>query len=371
MYFPVIVIGAGQAGLAAAYHLQRAGIDFMILEASSQPSGSWPAYYDSLKLFSPARYSSLPGFAFPGDPERYPLRDEVIAYLRQYAERFKFPITLNTRVQQVTRLDDGSFQVQTTDNRMFTASAVISATGAFSKPYLPQLTGQGIFNGQILHSSHYHNPESFNGKRVVVVGAGNSAVQIAVELARHTPTTLASREKVRFRRQRIWGRDVHFWLTFTGLDTLPTKLYNIAQKAGGVLDTGVYQQAIDAGKPDNRDMFTEFTPNGVKWADGTIEPVDAVIFATGFIPNLDYLRGLNELYPNGFPKQQEGISTHTPGLYYVGISMQRSHASATLRGVGADSAYILRHLKRMLLAKNVLSQRTFGTEKTISKPTVG
>jgi putative flavoprotein involved in K+ transport len=362
-HYPVIIIGAGQAGLAAGYHLQRAGLNFMILEASSEPGGSWPAYYESLKLFSPARYSSMPGLAFPGDPERYPSRDEVSAYLRHYAEYFNLPVTLNTRVQRVSCSEDNMFQLQTNDDRTYTANAIIAATGAFSKPYIPQLPGQAEFKGQILHSASYRNPETLIGKRVIVVGAGNSAIQIAVELAKHTRVTLASRETVTFRRQRIWGRDVHFWMKITGLDTLPVKYYNINKKAGGVLDTGVHQQAVQAGKPDNRPMFTKFTSDGVMWADTTIEPIDAVIFATGFRPNLDFLRDLNELDNNGHPRQKEGVSINTPGLYYVGLSMQRSHASATLRGVGSDAAHVVQHLKRVM-GKTVLNKHGSSTANT-------
>lgn len=352
-HFDVLVIGAGQAGLAAGYHLQRADLKFAILEAGSQPTGSWPAYYDSLKLFSPARYSSLPGLAFPGDPEHYPTRDEVVAYLHQYAAHFHLPIVVQARVQHLTRTPDDVFQVQTVDGRIFTANYLIAATGAFSKPYLPSLPDQENFKGQLLHTATYRHPEPFIGKRVVVVGAGNSAVQVAVELAQQTQVTLTSREPVRFRSQRIWGKDVHFWLTLSRLDTISTKIYDLSQGASRVLDIGVYQEAIHAGKPTYRPMFTRFTENGVIWNDETNEPVDAVIFATGYRPNLDFLAPLNELQADGYPKQREGISTHTSGLYYVGLSMQRSHASATIRGVGADAAHVVKHIRQALGLKNL------------------
>jgi putative flavoprotein involved in K+ transport len=351
-HYDVLVIGAGQAGLAAGYHLQRANLKFAILEASSQPTGSWPAYYDSLKLFSPARYSSLPGLAFPGNPEHYPTRDEVVAYLRQYASHFHLPIIVQACVHNISRAPGDVFQVQTVDGRLFTANYLVAATGAFNKPYFPTLPGQEGFKGQILHTASYRHPEPFIGKRVIVVGAGNSAVQVAVELAQHTQVTLTSREPVRFRSQRIWGKDVHFWLTLSRLDTIPTRIYDLSKGASGVLDTGIYQEAMRARKPAYRPMFTGFTEDGVIWSDGTNEPVDAVIFATGYRPNLDFLAALNEIQPNGYPKQREGISTHTPGLYYVGLSMQRSHASATIRGVGNDAAHVVKHIKQALGLKN-------------------
>ena len=141
-----LVIGAGQAGLAAGYQLQRAGHSFTILEAAAQSGGSWPHYYDSLKLFSPARFSSLPGLRFPGDGERYPARDEVIAYLREYAAHFQLPIVTGARVAHVGR-DDNLFTVQTDDGRTFQARSLIAATGAFHRPYLPVLPSQAAFRG--------------------------------------------------------------------------------------------------------------------------------------------------------------------------------------------------------------------------------
>jgi putative flavoprotein involved in K+ transport len=178
-----LVIGAGQAGLAAGYQLQRAGRSFTILEAAAQPGGSWPHYYESLRLFSPARFSSLPGLPFPGNPDRYPARDEVIAYLRQYAEHFQLPIVTHARVAQIAR-DSEVFTVQTDDGRTFQARSLIAATGAFHRPYLPQLPGQDAFRGAVLHAFAYRDPVPFQGQHVVVVGAGNSACRSPANLPR-------------------------------------------------------------------------------------------------------------------------------------------------------------------------------------------
>jgi putative flavoprotein involved in K+ transport len=161
MHPPVdtLVIGAGQAGLAAGYHLQRAGHSFAILEGAPQAGGSWPHYYESLRLFSPARFSSLPGLPFFGDPERYPARDEVIAYLRQYAAHFQLPIITAARVATVAR-DGNLFRVQIDDGRTFHARSLIAATGSFHRPYLPDLPGQEAFRGTTLHSFAYRMPPS-------------------------------------------------------------------------------------------------------------------------------------------------------------------------------------------------------------------
>jgi putative flavoprotein involved in K+ transport len=351
-----LVIGAGQAGLAAGYHLQRAGQSFSILDAATQPGGSWPQYYDSLRLFSPAGFSSLPGLRFPGDPESYPARDEVIAYLRDYANHFHLPIVTNTRVAHIAR-ENGLFVVQTENGQAFQARSLIAATGSFHRPHLPTIPGQELFGGTILHSYAYQSPMLFHGQRIVVVGAGNSAVQIATELAQVADVSLATRTPVRFVNQRPYGRDVHFWWWLTRLDRRPIDsrlaqwLERRAKNTGRrVLDTGVYRAALAAGRPVQQPMFVRFTENGVAWDDGQAELVDTVIFATGYRPNLDYLAPLGALDAEGQVLHQHGISQTVPGLYFVGLSNQRTYGSATLRGVGSDAAVVVRHLTRHLAA---------------------
>ena len=359
-----IVIGAGQAGLAAGYHLQRMGSRFAILEASDSPGGSWPHYYASLRLFSPARFSSLPGLAFPGDPERYPARDEVIAYLHQYAAHFGLPVVTGARVEAVTR-DGERFMVRTAGGQVFKSQRLIAATGSFHRPHIPRLPGQESFSGAVLHSFAYRDSAPFAGQRVVVVGAGNSAVQIATELARVARVSLATREPVRFVAQRPLGRDVHFWWWLARLDTSPIesprgRLFArlVAGTGAAVLDTGVYQQALRSGAPDERRMFERFTERGVVWADGTAEDVDAMIFATGYRPNLHYLAPLGALGAAGQALHRHGLSLTVPGLGFVGLSRQRTFASATLRGVGDDAAVVVRALHAPVSAP--ARRRLFG-----------
>ncbi|HMA35415.1 MAG TPA: NAD(P)-binding domain-containing protein [Chloroflexia bacterium] len=347
--YDTLVIGAGQAGLAAGYHLQRAGLRFAILEAGAGPHGSWPHYYQSLTLFSPARYSSLPGRPFPGDPAHSPTRAEVVAYLAGYAAHFGLPIVPQTPITQVAR-QDGGFVVTAADGRTYQARTVVAVSGAFSRPYLPAFPGQAQFRGQLLHAASYQAPTPFAGQRVVVVGAGNSAVQIAVELATVADVTLATRHPVRFRPQQPLGRDIHFWMHWLGFDSLPLGRWFDLPAPTGVLDTGRYQAALAAGRPNHRPLFRALAEDGVEWADGTRERVDAVLCATGYRPNLDYLAGLGALDATGQAQQHGGISRAVPGLYYVGLSGQRTFASATLRGGGPDAAVVVAHLRRRLRA---------------------
>lgn len=344
--YDAVVIGGGQAGLAAGYHLKRIGLNFVILEAGDQPTGSWSHYYESLKLFSPARYSSLPELAFPGDPERYPCRDEVVAYLTGYAAHFDLPIVTNTRVQQVSK-QDGLFCLTTADGKQYQTRSIIVATGSFNRPHMPQFPGQEAFKGELMHSVSYHHPMLYRGKHITVVGAGNSAIQIAVELAQVAKVTLTSRAPIKFQRQRILGRDIHFWLKVTGIDTLSLPHWKTAPSSGSVLDTGVYQAAIREGKPDYKPLFLRFTPDGVIWPDGCHEQIDTVLFATGYEPNVGFLADLGVVDADGQPQQRAGIGK-LAGLYFVGLSGQRSLASATLRGVGADAQYVISNLVRYL-----------------------
>ena len=339
--YDAIVIGGGQSGLAAGYYLQQWGAKFLILEAAAQAVGSWEHHYDSLRLFSPAKYSALPGLPFSGDPDRYPHKLEVVAYLKQYQKQFNLPVYFNSPVSTVTRLGE-EFAVETNGVEYHT-KAVIAATGGFRNPYYPQITDAPLFTGNVMHSFAYKNSRQFHNKRVIVVGAGNSAIQIADELANTAVVTLATREPIQFQKQRLLGKDIHFWLKWTGLDIYPKRT---PPQRGLVIDSASFQEALQIGKFDEKQMFVAFYEDGVVWADGNKEAVDAVIFATGYRPNVDYLASLEVLDRNGRIRHHKGISTTTPGLYFVGIPFQQNLASATLRGAGMDAKYVVNRLRK-------------------------
>lgn len=331
-----IVIGAGQSGLAAAHALHAAGGSPVVLEAGPEPVGSWPSYYESLRLFSPARYSSLPGMPFPGDPDHYPHRDEVVDYLHRYAKNLAVDIRTGHRVSAVRRHDD-RFTIQVEDGTELTTPIVIAASGAFGQPHRPALPGLDSFTGTVLHSADYREPEPFAGQRVVVVGAANTAVQVGYELAKVATVTLATRKPVRFAPQRPLGRDVHFWSLALGFDHLPIGHLLKNPPHAPVNDDGRYQRAVQARTPDQRRVFTRVDGDTVIWPDGTREHVDTILLATGYRAELSYLEPAERGH-------RRGISTTHPGLGYVGLEWQRSFASATLRGVGRDARYVVRHL---------------------------
>ncbi|MFJ6992667.1 flavin-containing monooxygenase [Streptomyces sp. NPDC003090] len=347
-HIDVAVIGGGQSGLAAARALLRRGLRPAVLEASGRTAGSWPRYYDSLRLFSPARYSSLPGMPFPGsDPDRHPRRDEVVAYLTAYAAHLGADIRTGCRVGAVRRpRRGGGFEVELEGGGRLAARAVVAASGTFGRPHRPALPGLERFTGQVSHAAGYRCPAPFAGRRVVVVGAGNSAVQIAVELAATARVTLATRAPVRFAAQRVLGRDLHVWLARTGLDAAPLgRLLTRRPPAHPVIDDGRYRAALAAGRPDRRPLFTDADGAGIVWPDGEREAVDVILLATGYRPDLPYLAPLRgALDGDGNPRHREGVAVAVPGLAFVGLEWQRGLASNSLRGVGRDAERIARHL---------------------------
>ncbi|MFF3489059.1 flavin-containing monooxygenase [Streptomyces sp. NPDC002701] len=348
----VAVIGGGQSGLATVHALLRRGLRPVVLEASDRAAGSWPHYYDSLTLFSPARYSSLPGMPFPGsDPDRYPHRDEVVAYLTAYADRLDADIRTGCRVSAIRRAG-GGFEVELEGGGRLSARAVVAASGTFGRPHRPALPGLEEFAGQVLHAADYRSPAPFSGRRVVVVGAGNSAVQIAAELAETARVTLATRAPVKFAAQRILGRDLHFWTTRTGLDTTPLGRLLGRPPAQPTLDDGRYRAALAAGRPERRPLFVGADGTELTWQDGKREDIDAIVLATGYRPDLPYLAGLDgALDAAGNPRHREGVATDVPGLAFVGLEWQRSLSSNSLRGVGRDADRIARRLAARLACR--------------------
>ncbi|GAA1571000.1 ArsO family NAD(P)H-dependent flavin-containing monooxygenase [Kribbella sancticallisti] len=343
----VVIIGGGQSGLAGARAVRDAGMRPVLLEAGDRTVGSWPGYYDSLTLFSPARYSAFPGTPFPGDPDRYPTRDEVVAYLERYAATLGADIRTNTPAITVESVDRG-FVVRAGTGESFPAAGIIAASGSFANPHVPAIPGQETFTGTVLHVADYRGPKEYAGQRVVVVGAGNSAVQVGYELAELATTTLAVRAPVQFLPQVRGGRDMHYWLHLLRLDLLPPAVLSRIIRGTPVFDNGIYQAALESGQLTQQPMFKAFDGDRIVWADGKREHVDAVVFATGYRPNLAYLQDLGALDQAGLPLHKRGISLTHPGLAYLGVEFQRSFSSNTLRGVNRDADFVAKALSTHL-----------------------
>ena len=336
----VVVIGAGQSGLAAAHALQARGVSPVVLEAGDRAAGSWPCYYDSLRAFSPAGFNAMPGMPFPGDSDRYPARDEVADYLESYAAALAVEIRTGTRVATVSE-DDHEFVVVTADGRRLRAAGIVAASGSFSSPYRPAFPGQESFTGEITHVASYRNPAGYAGKRIIVVGAGDSAAQVANELAPLAQVTLATRHPLRFIPQRIGGKDVHHWLGETGFDSLPAEWLDKITEGSVITDSVGIRETLADGLLDVRPVFASLDGDHVIWNERERERADAVVLATGYRPSLGYLRELGALDAGGAPLHAGGISTTHLGLVYLGLEYQRSFASNTLRGVSADASAVI------------------------------
>lgn len=327
----VVVIGAGQAGLAVGRTLKQAGVDFVILEAASELGVSWTRRWDSLQLFTSARYCGLPGLAFPGDPDRYPAKDEVPSYFRTYAATFDLPIHLDTPVVSVHRSGD-AFTVTTATARI-TARQVVAAVGAFQTPVVPGCSQRLPSSVMQLHSHAYRNPGQIPAGRVAVVGSANSGLQIAAELSRtHEVVVCRGRRQPRL-PQRILGRDAFWWLSRSGILRLPTNT-PLARRLA-------MPDPVVGTKLDELARHVRFAERVVDVADGQLVTADGqridastVLWATGYRNDWSWL-GAELLGADGQPEHDAGIGAS--GLHFVGLYRMRNRGSALLGFVGRDA----------------------------------
>ena len=341
-----IIIGGGQSGLVTGYYLQQHQLDFVILDANADIGGSWQHYWDSLSLFSSTKYSSLDGLPYPAEAGYYPSRQDMIAYLQAYQAHFDLPVFNNANVMTIHK--NQYFEIMTNTGDCYRAKTIICATGSYTKHYIPKIKGQSDFLGEQIHSYLYRSPEKYAGQRIVVVGSNNSAIQIAYELAQIADVSLAIRKKIKFAPMEHWGKNVFFYLHDTGFDMLPIGCMFDLCVSDTVYDDGRFEQAIRNGNPDTRPMFTELTHDGVIWADGTVETIDMILYATGFSANnKPYLADISALDKDGLPQHRQGVSTQVRGLFYVGLEGQIAPASATIRGVSRDAKVIAAKVARL------------------------
>lgn len=386
----VVVVGGGQAGLAAGYFLRRAGLDFAVLDAGEAPGGSWTEYWDSLRLFSPAEHSMLPGWWMPAEEGReYPGAGHVARYLAEYERRYELPVRRPVRVEAVQR-EDGALRVLAREGTgrglpsgtprsaaerpvdgggrqeggtrggpppaapgspgstgspgspagtppllVWRARHVISATGTWRAPHVPGAPGRELFAGRQLHTVDYRGPEEFAGQRVVVVGGGNSAAQILAELSEVAETTWATARPPRFMPDDLDGR---------ALFDIATRAQRAAQRGerapegvgglGDIVAVPRVREARERGALKAGPMFDRLTRTGVAWHDGTALDCDAVLWCTGFRPVLDHLAPLGLVDDRGRIALEGTRSVAEPRLFLLGYGDWTGAASATLIGAG-------------------------------------
>lgn len=338
-----VVIGGGQAGLAAAQHLRRAGRDVVVLDAGGEIGDSWRQRWDSLCLFTPAGFTHLPGLGFPAPRGATPTKDAMADYLRAYAEHFRLPVELGTRVEDVRR--DGADLVVTAGRRRWRAACVIVATGAHRLPDVPAVAGGLDPRIGQLHSSGYLRPSQLPDGPALVVGAGNSGAEIALDLARPGPDGAV-------RAVYLAGRDVGH------VPALGPWTYHLMQMLGRPGAAAARRGLRGRADPLGRIRLGELQASGVVrlpritgargglplTEDGQVVDVRSVVWCTGSRPDHRFLR-LPVFDAEGRLVHHRG-ATGDPGLYVLGMPYQSSITSHLVGGVGRDARHVARHLVR-------------------------
>jgi putative flavoprotein involved in K+ transport len=338
----VVVVGGGQAGLAIGYFLARQGRDFVILEAAEEPAAAWGARWDSLKLFTPARYSGLPGLPFPGDPDAYPRRDDVVAYLTEYARQFTLPVMLGSRVRSVRQVE-ARYLVEV-DGRNYMADQVVVATGPFQVPFVPtiaDLIGQDVFQ---LHSTQYRAPGELPDGRVLVVGGGNTGFQTAEELSATREVHLSIGSRQTPLPQRILGRDLFWYLEKTGAMRKSTDT-RIGRRLEG-RDTLIGSNPRTLRKRHGVRLHPRAVAASgrtIRFSDGSELDVKAVIWATGFRNDHSWIDA--PIFDDRNRVVHRRGVTDSPGLYFLGLTWQHTRGSALIGWVTDDAAYIADQIK--------------------------
>jgi putative flavoprotein involved in K+ transport len=341
-----VIIGAGQAGLATAYHLRRKGRACVVLDRNQRIGDGWRQQWDSLRLYSPAKFDGLPGMPFPGEPWSFPSKDDLADYLEAYAHRWDIPVRLGVRVNRVCAADSG-YLVET-DTGDLTCDNVVVATGTFGRtPSVPDFAKDLDPSILQLHSSEYRRPGQLRDGPVLVVGASHSGTDIAYEAAETRPTTLVGRDcgeiPVRLESQRmkvifpmllfVWrhlltrrtpiGRKEMGEIRFHGGPMLRVKRSDLAER--GVVRNESRVEGVRDGRP--------------LLADGTVVEAASVVWATGFRQDFSWI-DLPVFGEDGWPREFRGVTDGAPGLFFCGLSFQYSFSSMLVGGCGRDAEYV-------------------------------
>jgi putative flavoprotein involved in K+ transport len=344
-----VVIGAGQAGLSAGYHLQRRGMPFLIVDADERIGDHWRDRWDSLRLYSPAKYDSLPGMRFPAPASHWPTAREMADYLEAYARQFNLPVQSGTRVDRVEP-SDGGFYVSMASGRRIAARQVIVASGPFRQPNVPSFAAELDPSIRQLHSHEYRNPDQLREGSVLVVGLSHSGADIAFEaaIAGHR-TILSGRSHGQMpiqvtdsKRAMIGWPVVEF--VFGHVLTMRTpmgrKMRPEVRKAGGPL-LRIRLGDLDRAGVERHDARTVGVRDGKPMlADGRVLDVATVVWATGYRPDYDFIAA-PIVGDDGWPIEERGVSPTVPGLYFLGVPFQFAFNSMLVAGAGRDAAYVV------------------------------
>jgi len=368
--FETVIIGGGQAGLSVGYHLAKRGRSFVILDANERIGDSWRKRWDSLRVFTPARYDGLPGWAFPAPPRSFPTKEEVADYLEAYAARFDLPVRSGVRVDGLTK--QGNRYIVAAGDR-FEADHVVVATGFYQTPRVPAFAHELETNIVQMHSGEYRNPSQLREGGVLVVGAGNSGAEIALEASRGHQTWLAGRDTG---QEPTRPGSVPDRLLMPALWFIVTHVLTVKTPIGRMVKRKFRDRGIPLARVKRKDILAagiERVPRvtGVRDGlplldDGGVLDVSNVIWCTGFVPDYRWIK-LPILDEDGHPVHDRGVVGSEPGLYFIGMVFLYSLSSALIGGAGRDAEYIANHIASRSAGNGLVeptrSKAGFGSER--------
>ncbi|WJE50913.1 NAD(P)/FAD-dependent oxidoreductase [Bacillus cereus] len=341
----VIIVGAGQAGLAMGYYLRQGNYNFVLLDGEKRIGDSWRKRYDSLQLFTPRAYSALPGMRLNGNQNEFPSKDEIANYLEAYAKHFSIPVRLNMNVSKI-RKKGNEFEVYTS-KEILQSKRVIIASGAFDEPFIPSIS-QNLSNDIFqIHSSQYQSPKQIPEGAVLVVGGGNSGAQIAVELAKSREVTIAVSHSFTFLPLTIMGKSIFAWLEKIGLlyAGTNTRRGRWFQKRKDPILGFECKELIRNGRITVKPKVVSTLQNKVVFSDDSTCYVQNVVWSTGFISNYQWVEVEGAVNQARLPVHTRGVSG-VQGLYYIGLPWQHQRGSALLCGVGRDAEFVFSMIQK-------------------------
>ncbi|MGA9588691.1 MAG: NAD(P)/FAD-dependent oxidoreductase [Salegentibacter sp.] len=338
-----VIVGAAQAGLSMAWYLRKMKKDFLIVDKEEEIGASWLNRWDSLTLFTPSEFNNLPGMDFPAEKGHYPSKHEVASYFKAYAEKFDFPVKLNTFISKIDKKED-HYLLKSPQGDL-QAKNVVIATGPFHIPYTPPFAKKIAPEIFQIHSNYYKNKSQLQAGKAMVVGAGDSGFQILDEISEEgRPTYFSGSTDVRVLPQEILGKTLWWWFTKIGFlsfsrDTwLGKKLSRTKQPVIGTDVKGILKRenVISVGKTKDAEKIRILTEKE------ELTDVKNIVWATGYRPNFEWIDGL-QLTKDGYPKHHRGVSSKK-GLYFIGLPWLHTRGSATLGGIRKDAEYLAQYI---------------------------
>ena len=334
----IVIIGAGQCGLASGRLLQKKNKDFLILEKNKHVGDNWRKRYDSLSLFTPAELSSLPELPMAISPKSRPKKNQIADYFDRYVDHFELPVSVNEEVRSISK-ENGVFTIKTSLQE-YTAEKVIHAAGYCEKPFYPEWVFD--LNIPFIHSSDYKSPLSIKGKKILLVGTGNSAAQIGAELTKYFSVDWSTNRKPNFSSLHLLGRNILTIAKKLGHLEKPASEKTIKKGEAIYLFDDLKKQLKKAKR---KKQVLKADGSSITFEGGESETYDFILFATGFEPNFDFIKIPEFEGDVAQLRKQEGVS-QVPGLYFLGIPYQRSRSSQLIYGSQKDAAFVVEHIFR-------------------------